>query len=178
MTTLCLRRPDRSPEGETIVPLKLNLGVSRKVGLPDYGSVGASCNLEVELDSNLIDRDLDAFHARVRDVYVAAHQAVHDELARLQAPVASSHDPPASPPRRALNDHPGGNGHGDRSPAGRSGPRRPATENQVRAIRSIASRQHADLDGLLQEYGVARPEDLSVKQASELIDTLKTAASI
>ena len=33
------------------MPLKLNVGVSRKVGLPDYGSVGASCNVEVELDS-------------------------------------------------------------------------------------------------------------------------------
>ena len=158
--------------------LKLNVGVSRKVGLPDYGSVGASCNLELELDAGLLDRDLDAFHARVRGVYVAAHQAVHDELARLQAPVEAPHDPPASPPRHASNGHPGGNGHADRPPAGRSRPRKPATENQVRAIRSIASRQHADLDGLLREFGVDRPEDLSLKQASELIDTLKTAARI
>ena len=160
------------------MPLKLNVGVSRKVGLPDFGSVGASCNVEVEVDSTLLERDLDAFHARVRDVYVAAHQAVHDELARLQAPVESPHDPPASPPRRRSNGHPGGNGHADRPPAGRSRPRRPATENQVRAIRSIAARQHADLDGLLRDYGVGRPEDLSLKQASELIDALKTAASI
>jgi hypothetical protein len=160
------------------VPLRLNVGVSRKVGLPDYGSVGASCNLEVEVDSTLIERDLDAFHARVRDVYVAAHQAVHDELARLQAPVEALHDPPASLDREAANDHPRSNGHADRPPAGRSRPRRPATENQVRAIRSIASRQHADLDGLLGDYGVSRPEDLSLKQASELIDALKTAASI
>ena len=56
--------------------------------------------------------------------------------------------------------------------------RKPATENQVRAIRSIASRQHADLDGLLRDLGVERPEDLSLRQASELIDTLKTAATI
>jgi hypothetical protein len=133
---------------------------------------------EVELDSTLIDRDLDAFHARVRDVYVAAHQAVHDELARLQAPVDPPREPPASPPRHASNGHPGGNGHADHPPAGRSRQRRPATENQVRAIRSIAGRQHADLDGLLREYGVDRPEALSLKQASELIDALKTAASI
>jgi hypothetical protein len=158
--------------------LKLNVGVSRKVGLPDFGSVGASCNLELEVDAGLLERDLDAFHARVRDVYVAAHQAVHDELARLQAPVEAPHDPPASPHREPANGHPGSDGHADRPPAGRSCPRRPATENQVRAIRSIASRQHADLDGLLRDYGVGRPEDLSLKQASELIDALKTAASI
>ena len=41
------------------MPMKLNVGVSRKVGLPDYGSVGASCNLELELDSGMLDRDLD-----------------------------------------------------------------------------------------------------------------------
>ena len=43
------------------MPLKLNVGVSRKVGLPDYGSVGASCNLELELDASMIDKDLHAF---------------------------------------------------------------------------------------------------------------------
>jgi hypothetical protein len=66
------------------MPMKLNVGVSRKVGLPNYGSVGASCNLELELDAALLDRDLDAFHSQIRGAYVAAHQAVHDELARLQ----------------------------------------------------------------------------------------------
>jgi hypothetical protein len=157
--------------------LKLNVGVSRKVGLPDYGSVGASCNLELEVESGLLDHDLEAFHARVRDVYVAAHQAVHDELARLQAPVGPPHEPSAPPPRPASNGQPA-DGHADRPHAGRSRSRRPATENQVRAIRSIAASQHADLDGLLGQYGVSRPEDLSLRQASELIDALKTAAGI
>ena len=158
--------------------LKLNVGVSRKVGLPDYGSVGASCNLELEVEVGLLERDLDAFHARVRDAYVAAHQAVHDELARLQAPVEAPGDQPAPPRHHASNGHPGGNGHADRPPAGRPRPRRPATDKQVRAIRTIAGRQHADLDGLLRGHGVDRPEDLSLRQASELIDALKTAAGI
>jgi hypothetical protein len=158
--------------------LKLNVGVSKKAGLPAFGSVGASCNLELELDAGLLEHDLDAFHARVRGVYVAAHQAVHDELARLQAPVEGPHDPPASPDRHTSNGRANGNGHTDRPPAGRSRLRRPATEKQVRAIRSIAGRQHADLDGLLQDYGVEQPEDLSIKQASDLIDALNTAARI
>ncbi len=71
------------------MPLRLNVGVSRKVGLPDYCSVGASCNVEIELSQELLDHDLQTFQDRVRTAYVAAHQAVHDELARLQQPVAT-----------------------------------------------------------------------------------------
>jgi hypothetical protein len=158
--------------------LKLNVGVSRKVGLPDYGSVGASCNIELELDAGLLERDLEGFHARVRSVYVAAHQAVHDELARLEAPVAAAQgvSAPAPVPHRPTNGQANGNGHTNHQPAERSRPRKPATENQLRAIRSIAQCQNADLERLLrQEFGVDGPENLSLKQASALIDMLKAA---
>ena len=62
--------------------MRRNVGVSRKLGLPDYSSVGASCNVEVELD--LLQNDLEGFHTQVRSAFVAAQQAVTDELARLQ----------------------------------------------------------------------------------------------
>jgi hypothetical protein len=162
---------------ESLVPLKLNVGVSRKVGQPDYGSVGASCNIELELDAALLERDLDGFHARARDAFVAARQAVHDELARVQAPVEFAQAAPA--PRAPTNGRNNGNGHASSGPAERSRSRKPATDKQVKAILAIARQQHADLDGLLQQdYGVQRPEDLSIKQASELIDMLKAAGRI
>src|SRR5215207_5042542 len=91
------------------MPLRLSVGVSKKVGLPEYSSAGAHCDLEVELDAGLLE-DLEAFHERVRDAYVACHQAVNDELARLRdqtmspgaAPVApaDSHRNGSSPPSR------------------------------------------------------------------------------
>jgi len=64
--------------------LKLNTGITRKIGLPDYGSAGASCNLEVELDTSLF-HDLEGLHQVVRRAYAACNQAVQDELARLDA---------------------------------------------------------------------------------------------
>ena len=39
------------------MPLKLNVGLSRKVGLPGYGSLGASCSLEGELPSMMLTGD-------------------------------------------------------------------------------------------------------------------------
>ena len=163
------------------MPLRLNVGVSKKIGLPEYSSVGATCNLEVELDSGLLD-DLDGFHDRVRDTYVACHQAVNDELARLQGPTAA----PANGPAPSVNGHGSHNGspahtNGSRSrPAGTSGrPPKGATPRQVQAILTIARRLETDLEGLLRDdYGVERPEDLSLAEASTLIDTLKAASGV
>ncbi len=161
------------------MPMKLNVGVSRKVGMPDYGSVGASCNLELELDAGLLEKDLDGFHARIRAAYVAAHQAVHDELARLHPPANSGIGAPSPARARSLTSNGttrvNGNGSvGTRAQSDRARAPRPATANQLKAIQAIARRQNTDLVGLLRhEYEIERPEDLSIRQASELIDLLK-----
>jgi hypothetical protein len=160
------------------MPLKLNVGVSRKVGMPDYGSVGASCNLEMELDAGLLEKDLDGFHARIRGAYVAAHQAVHDELARLQVPVDTGAERPSQKQGRMLPRNgytmENGNGSSVRAQDDRSRVRKPATPNQVKAILAIARRQNTDLGRLLQkDYETESPEDLTIRQASDLIDLLK-----
>ncbi len=81
------------------MPLRLNVGISKKLGLPEYSSVGASCHIELELESRLLESDLDAFQEQVRDVYIACNQAVNDELARHRAhPVHPPSNGRAAPP--------------------------------------------------------------------------------
>ena len=63
------------------MPLKLNVGLAKKVGQPDYGSLCASCHVECELDSMLLASDLDRFQEHVSEVFLACSQAVHSELA-------------------------------------------------------------------------------------------------
>ncbi len=133
----------------------------------------------MELDAGLLDKDLNGFHARIRAAYVAAHQAVHDELARLHPPANSGTGAPSPARARYLasNGTTRVNGNGSvatRVQSDRARAPRPATANQVKAIQAIARRQNTDLVSLLRdEYEIERPEDLSISQASELIDLLK-----
>ena len=148
------------------MPLKLTVGLARKVGQPNYGSLGASCGVEVELENSLLGGDPDAFRARVHDAFVACRRAVDDELERLQS----------APDVKRTNgcaEHPGSNGT-DRED---SRARRPATPRQLRTIVAIARRQRANLESLLRtEYGQTSLEELSLAEASRLIDGLRTAA--
>jgi hypothetical protein len=161
--------------------LKLNTGITRKVGLPDYGSAGASCNLEVELDTSLF-HDLEGLHQVVRRAYAACNQAVQDELARL----ATASNVNGKPRARAAHEvvevstsptiggarltTTASNGSVRPSPAAR-----PATAAQVKALKVIASRKRIDLAGLLQQrFGLMAPGELGIRQASELIDELKS----
>lgn len=68
------------------VPLRLNVGVSKKVGMPDYGSLGANCNIEVEIEGCHLFDDPQTFQHKVCLAYAACAQAVEEELARQQAP--------------------------------------------------------------------------------------------
>ena len=70
------------------MPLTINVGYSEKLGQPEYGSIGASCHVECELDGRLVFDDPDEFHAKVRELYSGCTKAVQDELASRQADLA------------------------------------------------------------------------------------------
>jgi hypothetical protein len=141
----------------------MNVGLNRKVGEPNYGSRGASVNLEVELESSLV-REPDQLREKIRYLFRLAKEAVEEELKGEAAPLTT-------------NGHANGNGHSNgrhHHPTNR----RCATASQVRALHAIASRQAIDLASeVSSRYGVQRPDDLSITEASELIDSFKPQPS-
>src|SRR2546421_4538850 len=105
------------------MPLKLNVGLSRKVGQANYGSRGAVVNVELELEASLVDRPQE-LHGRIRQLFALARGAVDEEL-RPEAPQASA-TPSAN-----------GNGHPDAPP--------PATAPQQRALAAISRQERVVL---------------------------------
>jgi hypothetical protein len=164
------------------MPLKLNVGISKKLGLPDYGSVGASCNVEVELDSSFGAGDPSAFQEQVRRAFSACAQAVNDELARQRqhenAPITAgpSSTPGPEPPARTGNgnDH-GGSGPQGSQTSGTNGNR--ASTKQLDYLRHLAGQVDGlgtrRLDSLAQKLCGKPLAELSTLNASSLIDTIK-----
>ena len=58
-------------------------------------------------------------------------------------------------------------------PVTESGECRMATPAQIRAIHAITNRNGVELAGLLGQFKVSRPDELSIRHASRLIDQLK-----
>jgi hypothetical protein len=155
--------------------LKLHAGVSKKVGLPGFSSASASCTIEAELDSSLLN-DTAGFQIVVQRAYQSCEQAVQDQIARL-----TSDGPEASQPQEVIEVRTSPTITGasvNRIPAAQFPNQpspRPATASQVKAIRAIAARRKIDLVGLLRErFGLTTADELGIRQASNLIDELKS----
>ncbi len=156
--------------------LKLHAGVSKKVGLPGFSSASASCTIEAELDSSLL-QDHAGFQVVVQRAYASCEKAVQDQIARLTSDGEGDHSQPqevvevrTSPAIQGaiVNRLPATQFTNQTSP-------RPATASQVKAIRAIAARRKIDLVGLLRErFGLSTADELGIRQASALIDELKS----
>lgn len=149
--------------------IRLSANLSKKVPLPgiDYSSqqFGASMEIEVsDADSS------EAIQARIRDLYSMLAAAIDEQLTGPKQAVSNS----TVPVQRNGNGN--GNGHSNRraGSASSNGRKVTATEAQCRAIAAICKSNGQNIDAVLADYNVSRPEDLNIRDASSLIDDLKS----
>lgn len=156
--------------------VRLTVGLQKKIGLPDYGSLGASCSVEIEIDRSVFESN--GFQDRVNVAFNQCRRAVDEQLATAKnAPpvidvestqVVKAQPPPQEPIQREPQ---GGNAAARAKPS-------PATQSQLRAIFGIARRLNLDPQQIVvEQFNLHTVDQLSIRQASQLIDQLKRLPS-
>jgi hypothetical protein len=142
--------------------IKLSADVTKKVPIAgvEFSSQSCSAGIEVEADGGATSQEL---LERLKQLYALLELAVDEQLkVPVEAPASSreANATASDPPQKTFN----GNG-------------RKATQAQIKAIQAIARERGVDakqLEVLIQrECGAASLSDLSLKEASALIDALK-----
>jgi len=164
--------------------IKINVGVNKKIGLPDYGSAGGHCNIEIEADNSILD-NADQFLQRVKDAYEVARQSVEEELSHHRPDNATSQTRSVSqsnanattePQREYRNSNAGGYSGG-----GNTGANRTASPKQQQFIASlvkgIKGLNWNTLDRYCSVQFGKNTSQLTPKEASALIEDLKAAKS-
>ena len=164
------------------MPITIDVGLSKKLGTANYGSIGASCNVSFEVGHDLLNNDLEAFHAKVKDAFTACRQAVQDELTRVQSN-ESVNGVSNGVIEQSTTTRTNGNGHGSNGNGHRGG----HDSGQCNHTASIKQMDYArQLAKSVPNLGVRRLEALAhtmfskplaaltSMDASGLIDTLKS----
>lgn len=156
------------------MPVTINVGYSEKLGQPEFGSIGASCHIECELDGRLVFESPDAFQAKVRELYSACSHAAKEELARHRGGSEVS-SVPRNGSRKPSNGATPGAAANPCSNGGSSSHR--ASKRQMDFLEQLA-RQIPQLgvrrlESLAQRVCNKPVAELSSFDASSLIDTLK-----
>ena len=154
--------------------VKINVGYCQKIGLPNYGSEGTHCNLEIEVDTSLLN-NTEAFQRRVQEVYAACRVAVE---AQLQCDEQASRTPAKQEPRQS------------HEPASRDTQSHSTRRNGAAQTSTASPKQSKYAEQLAAQvkgFGVQRLDNLCVRmyqksftalsgiEASNLIDTLREA---
>lgn len=135
------------------MPLTVNVGLSRKTSA-NYQSEGVSLNLTAELDQALLANP-GRLQEEIAGLYRQADMAIDR---RLPGPAGSDTPRSANP---------------ERSGSRRDADPRPITTSQLRALGVMAEKRKLNLDAVAErEFGVVAA-DLSIEEASRLIDMLK-----
>ncbi len=148
--------------------IKLNVGASRKVSDNHYGSRGGNVNIELELDSSLA-LDSQKLRDHIRKLFDLANASLSEELQGTTEP-ASAEELHNQPNESSFN----GNGAGQVVTVT---PTRFATEKQIICIQGLARKHGIPVPELLKQAGVRVFNDLSIRQASAMIESLKSGSA-
>lgn len=148
--------------------IKLNVGACRKVSDNHYGSKGGNVNIELELDSSLA-LDSQKLRDHIRKLFDLANASLEEELQANNEPT-SVEDSHQKRDGAILN----GNGAGH---AVSVAPVRYATEKQIICIQGLARKHGVPVTELLKQAGVRVFNDMSVRQASQMIESLKSSSA-
>jgi hypothetical protein len=151
--------------------IKINVSVSKKIGLPNYGSAGGSCDITIEADNSVID-NADEFQRRVQRAYELARQSVEQELGHHRPATSSgqSYQEPAQQQPQQRREYRTDNSGEQRYIA--------SAKQQDYISRLVGGIKGLDWQKV-DKFCVAKfgkpCAQLSGKQASEFIDDLKAA---
>ena len=144
--------------------IKLNVGASRKVSDNHYGSRGGNVNIELELDSTLA-LDSQKLRDHIRKLFDLANASLSEELQGTAEPT-SVEELRNQPNESSFN----GNGAGNPVAVV---PVRYASEKQLALIQGLIRKSKIPYQPLLGECKVSSFNELTVQQASRMIESLK-----
>ena len=140
--------------------IRLNVGLSRKIGQANYGSKGGSVNLEVEV----ADLDHTKLRESIHKLFTLAKQSLEDELG-TEGP--ETQDKPVvqvsvKPESQTFQEAVANNA-------------KQATAKQLGFLQSLAKTQRRNLEQECEQAFQTFPERLTSRQASKLIERWRNA---
>ena len=143
--------------------IKLHVSACKKITDGNYGSRGGTVGIEIEVDSSLVG-DSAKLQAHIRHLFELARRSLTEELMASNEPanIEDSHH------------HDGANLNGNgASNAVSVVPVRYASEKQLALIQGLLRKSKIPYQPLLGECKVSSFNELTVQQASRIIESLK-----
>ena len=148
--------------------IKLHVSACKKITDGNYGSRGGTVGIEIEVDSSLVG-DSAKLQAHIRHLFELARRSLAEEL------LANNEHASVEELRHQRNDDSfNGNGAGN---AVTAVPVRYASEKQILCIQGLARKHGVPVLELLKQAGVRVFNDMSVRQASAMIESLKVSSA-
>ena len=147
--------------------IKLHVSACKKITDGNYGSRGGTVGIEIEVDSSLVG-DSAKLQAHIRHLFELARRSLTEELQASNEPASIENS----------HHHDGANLNGNgASNAVSVAPTRFATEKQILCIQGLARKHGIPVPELLKQAGVRVFNDMSVRQASAMIEGLKGSSA-